>query len=141
MRTWRTLHPRRILYEPGAISVHGGISTGEPRTQILWFGAECSADKAAAGITQIYQLFVFFFHWNLIRKNGIRMWSNLSLKLGNKPLISICTVCNNCNIDGMRLCYKFWMWKIRPKHVLRDKNVEKKIWYLMDYKYFHLVLI
>ena len=23
--TWRTLHPRRILHAPGAISVHGGL--------------------------------------------------------------------------------------------------------------------
>ena len=29
MGTWRTLHPRRILHAPGAISVHDGFSPGE----------------------------------------------------------------------------------------------------------------
>ena len=29
MGTWRTLHPRRILYAPGAINEHGGVSPNE----------------------------------------------------------------------------------------------------------------
>ena len=33
METWRALHPRQILDVPGAISVHGGVSPGEPRTR------------------------------------------------------------------------------------------------------------
>ena len=36
MGTWRTLHPRRILHAPGAISVHVSISPGESRTWALW---------------------------------------------------------------------------------------------------------
>ena len=44
MGTWRTLYPRRILLGPGAISVLGGVSTGEHRTWVLRSGAECSAD-------------------------------------------------------------------------------------------------
>ena len=28
MEIWRTLHPRRILTAPGAISVHGSVSSG-----------------------------------------------------------------------------------------------------------------
>ena len=32
---WMTLHARRILHAPGAISVHVSISPGEPRTLVL----------------------------------------------------------------------------------------------------------
>ena len=35
MRTWRTMRKRWILHAPGAISVHGGVSTGEPRTRAI----------------------------------------------------------------------------------------------------------
>ena len=49
MGTWRTLHPRRILYAPGVISVHGGVSPGEPRTRALRFGVECLFDLPTAG--------------------------------------------------------------------------------------------
>ena len=44
MGTWRTLHPRRILHAPGAISVHRGVSPGKPRTRVLRFGAEWSTE-------------------------------------------------------------------------------------------------
>ena len=30
MGTWRSLHPRQTLLAPGAISVYGGFSPGEP---------------------------------------------------------------------------------------------------------------
>ena len=49
MGIWRTLYPRRILPAPGAISVYGGISSGEPRTQVLGSGAESSSDLPTAG--------------------------------------------------------------------------------------------
>ena len=39
MRTWRTLHQRRILHAPGAISVHGGVSPRDSRTRALRPGA------------------------------------------------------------------------------------------------------
>ena len=42
MGTWRTLHPRRILYAPGGISVHGGFSPGEPQIRALRACAEDS---------------------------------------------------------------------------------------------------
>ena len=42
----RTLHPRRILHAPGAISVHGGFSPDESRTRVLRSGAEYSTDWA-----------------------------------------------------------------------------------------------
>ena len=45
----RTLHRRRILRASGAISVHGGVSPGEPRTQALRFGAEGSFNLPTAG--------------------------------------------------------------------------------------------
>ena len=35
MGTWKTLHLRRILCVPGAISVHGGFSPGKPRTRAI----------------------------------------------------------------------------------------------------------
>ena len=50
METWRTVHPRWILHAPGAISVHGSISPGEPRTQALRFGAEYSSILATVSI-------------------------------------------------------------------------------------------
>ena len=48
MKTYMELHSRRILHASGAISVHGGVSPGEPRTCVLWSAAECSADKYSA---------------------------------------------------------------------------------------------
>ena len=33
MGTWRTLHLRRILHAPCAISMHGNFQPGEPRTR------------------------------------------------------------------------------------------------------------
>ena len=36
------------LHAPGDISVHGGVSPGEPRTRALGSGAECSVDRATA---------------------------------------------------------------------------------------------
>ena len=51
MGTSRTLHPRLILHVPGAISVHGGFSTGESRTRARQFGAENSTDWATAAPT------------------------------------------------------------------------------------------
>ena len=38
--------PRRILQAPGAISVHGGFSSGEPRIRVLRSGAEDCTDWA-----------------------------------------------------------------------------------------------
>ena len=52
METWRKLYPLRILHAPGAISVHGGFSSGKPRTWILRYGTEDSTDWAiVAGST------------------------------------------------------------------------------------------
>ena len=50
MGIWRTLQPRRILHAPGAISVHGGVSPGKPRTRALQSGAEDSTDWAPAAL-------------------------------------------------------------------------------------------
>ena len=44
MGTSWTLHLRRILHAPGAISVYDGVSPGDNRTQALRSGAECSSD-------------------------------------------------------------------------------------------------
>ena len=56
MGTWRTLHLRRILHAASAISVHGSVTPGEPRTRTLQSVAECSADSATAGVitTELY---------------------------------------------------------------------------------------
>ena len=43
MVIWRILHLRRILHAPGAISVHGGVSPGEPRYWAHGSGPEWSA--------------------------------------------------------------------------------------------------
>ena len=48
MGTWRTVHPQRILHAPGAISVYGSFSLGEPRTRALQSGAEDSTDWATS---------------------------------------------------------------------------------------------
>ena len=48
MGTWGTFHPQRILHAPCAISVHGDVSPGEPQTQDLRSGAECSPDLSTA---------------------------------------------------------------------------------------------
>ena len=50
MGTWRTLHTRRILHAPNAISVHGGVSSAEPRIRALRSGAEWSGDRATANL-------------------------------------------------------------------------------------------
>ena len=46
MRTWWTLHPRRILHGPGAISVHVGFPPGEPRFRALRYEVADSTDCA-----------------------------------------------------------------------------------------------
>ena len=54
------MHLRRIFHTPGAISVHGGFSPGEPRTRALWTGAEDSTDLAIGAqcvFLEIFQLF------------------------------------------------------------------------------------
>ena len=43
------LSKRRILHAPGAISVHGSVSPGKPRTRALRSEAEGSSDLATAG--------------------------------------------------------------------------------------------
>ena len=50
MGTWSTLHARRILHAPGAISVHGGFSPGEPRALALRSGVEYFTDWATAAL-------------------------------------------------------------------------------------------
>ena len=54
MGAWRILPPRRILHAPGAISFHGGVSLGEPRTRALRSGAKCSSDLPPWGKTEIW---------------------------------------------------------------------------------------
>ena len=49
METCKTLHSWRILYAPGSISVHGGVSQGEPRTQTLRKGAKLSSALPTGG--------------------------------------------------------------------------------------------
>ena len=48
MGTWRTLHPRRILYTPGAISIYGCVS--QASLEPVPSEAECSADWATAAL-------------------------------------------------------------------------------------------
>ena len=50
MGTWRTLHLRRILLTPSAISVHGSVSPDDPRTRALLPEAKCSADRTTAAL-------------------------------------------------------------------------------------------
>ena len=63
MGTWRTLHPRRILHTPSAISVHG-----EPRTRALLSGAEDSIDWAT--VTRFEQSGEIFREFNEINNEN-----------------------------------------------------------------------
>ena len=42
------MNGRQILHAPGAISVNGSVSPGEPRTQALRSGTQCSINRATA---------------------------------------------------------------------------------------------
>ena len=56
METWRTLHLQRILHTLDAISVHGGVSPGEPLTLALRSGAQYTTDSILGNS-------VFFFKY------------------------------------------------------------------------------
>ena len=68
MGIWGTLHPRRILYAPGVISVYGDFSPGKPRTRTLGSEAENCTDWATAApfsgkklyLTSIY-IYIYIF--------------------------------------------------------------------------------
>ena len=68
MGTWGTLHPRRILHAPDAISVHGGISPGEPGTRAFQSRAEGSFDMPTLELKILREtnnlFFVFRFNFS-----------------------------------------------------------------------------
>ena len=61
MGTWRTLHPRRILHAPGAISVHGNILPGEPGTHALQPRTKWSPDNPPQGKMISENIFVCYY--------------------------------------------------------------------------------
>ena len=74
MGTWKTLHPRRILLAPCAITVHGDVSPGDPRTRALRFGAESSADRVTVAPRSILEknlIGLFGFNVGLELRSGL----------------------------------------------------------------------
>ena len=87
MSIWRTLHPRRILHAPGAISVHGG--PGEPRTQALRSGAEDSTYWATVAQKLSNEATILgFYATHIYVQNYVGAPQNLENKLQNSLKMS-----------------------------------------------------